>query len=136
MYLRGMGDVYDDYGGLEPQEVPGEIYAPSVAVPAPAGIPQASTQWPTISGDWAGVFKTALQTYGSTNANKAQIEAARLRTANPYGYYNPLSPSPGYLAPGYSPFPVGGGGTLLGISLTTWLLLAAGGAAIYIATQK
>lgn len=136
MYFHGIGQVEDDYGGLEPQEVPGQVYGPAVAVPA--SLPSASGgSWPTMSGDWIGLFKAAAQTWGAAKQSDAQIEIARIRAANPYAsLYNPSSLSPSYLAPGYSPFPVGGSGTLFGMPLSTWLILAAGGAAIYIATQK
>lgn len=117
MHLRGLRGTFDEEG------MP--VYSP----------PPASDQFPTMNGDWTGVIKTAIQTWGTVSAAESQAKA-QIAVA-PYQYR--YGTYPGYIAPGSAPYgyaPSAAPGYFLGISLGTWLIGAATVAIIYAASQR
>ena len=106
--------VYNEYPVYEEP-----IYAPA---PAPATVPSAGG-----GSDWTGMISTAIRTWGSVEQTQAQAEAQRRLT--PYTT-RPLPTVQRY--PGYSPFPGSAGGSaFMGMTGTTWLILAALGVGAY-----
>jgi hypothetical protein len=123
--LGGLGqDEYDDSYDISPGW--GEpIYTPPVSAPVPSA---------GGGTDWTGMISTAIKTWGSVEQTQAQADAAR--RLSPYTT-RPLPTVPRYGSqypwqPGYSPFPGGAGGSaFLGMTMTTWLILAAVGFGAY-----
>jgi hypothetical protein len=125
--LSGLGqDEYDYDYGSEVYYPPEPVYTPA---PESAPLPKAGG-----GSDWTGMISTAIKTWGSVEQTQAQTEAARRLT--PYTT-RPLPTVPRYgsqypYQPGYSPFPGGAGGSaFMGMSMTTWLVLAALGIGAY-----
>ena len=120
LFLEDEG-YYDDYY-YNPESIYDAAVSPSVS-------------GPTQSTDWTGMFKTALTTWGTLETIKSQqeIEQARIVAASQPRTPYTTSPLPStYYPQRLTPFPSGGsGGTLLGMSMTTLLLLAAAGVGGY-----
>lgn len=128
--LNGMGlMVYDEENGVWVDDGTGE--------PAPNGGASAPPSTGGIFSDgFMNAIGKALSTWGNVEVAKQQTEAVKARYQTPYGsvYGSPLAPQ--YYS-GYSPFPAfGAGGSIMGLSMSTWLLLAAAGAGAYYLSQK
>lgn len=104
MYMRGMGDYYNDdeflvYDG-ESSYPTVDVFPVYDATPMPSAVPAGQPG----GVNWAQLLNTAINTYGQITVTKSQIDAASRPKALPLypgypGYVPPSSPFPG--VPGY-----------------------------------
>ncbi len=113
MYLRGFGQ--DSSGGDYGYDYPD------------VGLPDEATTWPstappTSSSDWTGVISQAIRTWGDVTV--ATEEAHAKVAAAPYSRPAVYNPATGRVTQ------TAGASGVLGLSLNTWILVAAVVAAI------